>query len=72
MRVVRVIDMWGCIGVWILLDFLMIAFGKNLPDKLWFDGKEALSRDIWAIFFILAVWLLFSRKPDSPADREGK
>lgn len=67
----RFSNLWGCIATWIILDLLMIGFGKELPPWLYFDGREGLTRDFWVVWFIAGVWLIF-REPSAPPSTDGK
>jgi uncharacterized RDD family membrane protein YckC len=64
---VRFRDMWTCLAAWVVLDILMIAFGRELPAWLQFDGRDALRRDVWIAWFIAFMWLCYAI---TPAERQ--
>ena len=67
MSVVRVRDMWWLIGIWIVVDLLMIEFGQSVPELLRYDGTKALPRDLYVVLYISLLWLFFAKRSALPS-----
>lgn len=65
---VRFSNLWMGIAIWIFLDLLMIRFGQDIPTWLAFDGRDALRRDIWVVFFVGWMWLCYREPALSPSE----